>query len=89
MAAGAVVVYGLGRAGEGLTFICNRLHHDEQALHLQRCYDTLAVRPGATRAEIKMAYRHVVLVSHPDRGGQAAEFQRFDEAYRTLLAVVD
>ncbi len=60
---------------------------------LVRCYQTLGIRPGASRNEIKQAYRDLVRVWHPDRfAGDAAlqekagrKTQEINEAYRRLL----
>jgi curved DNA-binding protein CbpA len=48
------------------------------------CYAVLGVTPSASLAEIKAAYRRFVLRAHPDRGGEAAEFRRVTEAFKTL-----
>jgi DnaJ domain len=54
--------------------------------------EVLALRPGATRVQIKEAYRDLVKVWHPDRFGSDArlrvkaeeKLQRINEAYRVL-----
>ena len=47
-------------------------------------YNILGVTKTATQQEIKQAYRRLASKHHPDRGGDTAEFQKIEEAYRTL-----
>lgn len=47
-------------------------------------YELLGVRPGATSAEIRSAYRSLAKVMHPDAGGTAGTFRLLREAYETL-----
>lgn len=47
-------------------------------------YNILGVSKTATQQEIKQAYRRLASKHHPDRGGDTAEFQKIEEAYRTL-----
>jgi curved DNA-binding protein len=47
-------------------------------------YNILGVPKTATQQEIKQAYRRLASKHHPDRGGDTAEFQKIEEAYRTL-----
>lgn len=47
-------------------------------------YQTLGVAKTATADEIKRAYRRLASQHHPDKGGDTAEFQRIEEAYRVL-----
>ena len=47
-------------------------------------YQTLGVQKGASDDEIKKAYRKLAMKHHPDRGGDAGEFQKVQEAYATL-----
>jgi hypothetical protein len=44
----------------------------------------LGVRERATREDIKRAYRARVLETHPDRGGDRAEFEAVVRAYEAL-----
>jgi len=47
-------------------------------------YKILGVDRNATPDEIKKAYRKMAAKHHPDRGGDTAEFQKIEEAYRNL-----
>lgn len=47
-------------------------------------YQTLGVERTATADQIKQAYRKLAAKHHPDRGGNTQDFQRIEEAYRTL-----
>lgn len=47
-------------------------------------HDVLGVEPGATRDEIKEAYRERVKEAHPDKGGSNAEVKRVANAYESL-----
>lgn len=47
-------------------------------------YEVLGVSQGATNSEIRAAFREVVLVKHPDQGGDEEEFQGIQSAYEVL-----
>jgi len=47
-------------------------------------YDVLGVKKGATKADIKKAFREKAKKHHPDKGGNEAEFKKINEAYETL-----
>lgn len=47
-------------------------------------YSILGVPQTASADEIKQAYRKLAAKHHPDRGGDTTEFQKIEEAYRTL-----
>lgn len=42
----------------------------------------LGLPPDATPAEIKSKYRQLALKHHPDKGGDAATFNKINEAYK-------
>jgi curved DNA-binding protein len=47
-------------------------------------YKILGIAKTATQQEIKQAYRRLASKHHPDRGGSTEQFQKIEEAYRTL-----
>jgi len=47
-------------------------------------YLTLGVSKTATADEIKRAYRSMSMKHHPDRGGDAEQFKKINEAYQIL-----
>lgn len=47
-------------------------------------YQTLGVNKGASDDEIKRAFRKLAMKHHPDRGGNAEEFKKIQEAYATI-----
>ena len=47
-------------------------------------YATLGIGRGASDSEIKRAYRRLASQHHPDKGGDTAQFQAIEEAYRVL-----
>jgi len=47
-------------------------------------YATLEVAPSSTYADIKAAYRRLILKHHPDKGGSTAAFRDVQEAYEFL-----
>lgn len=48
-------------------------------------YQTLELRPGATKEEVKKAFRRLAHIHHPDKGGTAAKFNQISTAYRALV----
>lgn len=50
-------------------------------------YALLGIEPGATKREIKNAYRRQARKLHPDAGGDEAAFKRMYAAYRHLLSI--
>ena len=47
-------------------------------------YNTLGVEKDASQDEIKKAYRKLVIVHHPDKGGDSEKFKEISQAYETL-----
>jgi DnaJ-class molecular chaperone len=50
-------------------------------------YELLGIEAGATKREIKNAYRRQSRKLHPDKGGDAEAFKAMYAAYRKLLTV--
>lgn len=49
-------------------------------------YHVLGVHPGSDLAAIRLAYRRLALVAHPDKGGSAKAFQTVAAAFEALSA---
>lgn len=47
-------------------------------------YEILGLEPDATPAEVKRAYRNLVVKHHPDKGGSAELMSELNEAYECL-----
>ena len=47
-------------------------------------YEVLGVSKSANDDEIRKAYRKLCLTHHPDKGGEAEQFQSIQKAYETL-----
>ena len=47
-------------------------------------YKVLGVKESSTDDEIKKAFRKLSMKHHPDRGGDAEQFKKINEAYQTL-----
>ena len=50
--------------------------------------EVLRVPRNASREAIKMAYKKLALVGHPDKGGTCLEFRTVHSAYELLLSLV-
>lgn len=65
----------------------------KKTLTLQEAYTLLEVTKGANIEEVKQAYRKRAFALHPDlhpdNANAAAEFQRVNEAYVTVIAYLD
>lgn len=55
----------------------------------ENAYHVLGVQEGASQQKIKDAYRRLAMKHHPDRGGNAEEFKRIQNAYDYLQQVGD
>lgn len=47
-------------------------------------FETLGIKPNATTKEAESAFRAAALRTHPDRGGNPAEFGQVNEAIKTI-----
>ena len=47
-------------------------------------YDILKIQSGASKKDIRKAYRSLVLKLHSDRGGDDEQFKRIQRAYEDL-----
>ncbi len=50
----------------------------------QNPYDVLGVKKSASQADIKKAFRAAAKKHHPDKGGDAEEFKKINDAYEVL-----
>jgi hypothetical protein len=48
-------------------------------------YQVLGLTIGASKSDIKSAYRNLARQTHPDKGGSSEAFERISRAYRSLL----
>lgn len=48
-------------------------------------FKVLGISTNSTKQEIKNAYRKLIIVHHPDKGGDAKQFIRIQEAYNYLI----
>jgi len=52
-------------------------------------YRVLGIKRGATRGQVKRAFRKKALKMHPDKGGDKVAFQELQEAYEEAMAALD
>lgn len=45
----------------------------------------LGINKSASRQEIKSAYRKLIFIAHPDRGGSSSRFRDIERSYRIVL----
>jgi hypothetical protein len=50
----------------------------------RECYAVIGLAPGATRHQIRKAYRRLAMQHHPDRNGSEEAFKNMKKAYETL-----
>jgi DnaJ-class molecular chaperone len=48
-------------------------------------YAMLGVEKSASNAELKRAYREMAIKVHPDKGGDADQFQELQRAYESIV----
>jgi hypothetical protein len=79
-----------GRGHPGLTFYASEedgIRDVEAALTAKHHWcATLGVRFPCSADSVKAAYRRLAMTSHPDAGGDPAEFRTIEQAYREALA---
>lgn len=62
--------------------------HPDKAYHeIIGAYATLGLEPNASEDEIKQAYRQLVLIHHPDKGGNPKSFARIQSAYEIIASL--
>ena len=47
-------------------------------------YNILNIDENSTQEEIKKAYKKLIIINHPDKGGDAIQFNKIHEAYQIL-----
>jgi len=52
-------------------------------------YRVLGLKKGASRGQVKRAFRKKALKMHPDKGGDKAAFQELQRAYEEIMAQLD
>ena len=60
---------------------------DNLAISRSNALKVLGLREGASARDIKRAYRRLTLIHHPDRGGDADNFNCLQDAYNIALAL--
>ena len=63
----------------------NGRHHTTNSKSPHGDFDVLGIRPGATREEIRSAYRALALKHHPDHGGSVERMREINLAYATIV----
>lgn len=49
-----------------------------------KLYETLGISKGASKEDIKKAYKKMAIQSHPDKGGDPEQFKEISKAYQIL-----
>ena len=57
----------------------------EKSQKIVGAFATLGLETNATLSEVKIAYRELVNIHHPDKGGNTKSFLRIQTAYQTLV----
>lgn len=55
-------------------------------MRVEESYQVLELSSGCTEEDVKRAFRKKSMVTHPDKGGSAAEFRRLTHARDLVLA---
>jgi len=66
-----------------------RNQRPERAPRPESAWSLLGLEQGATLTELKRAFRARALETHPDRGGDAAQFRAVQRAYERLVAQLE
>lgn len=53
------------------------------------CFSTLGLSSGATKAEVRRAFREKAKTAHPDKGGSNEAFQKIQDAYNNAMLYAD
>jgi len=56
-----------------------------RVIDIERARELFGLGPEATREQVKRAFRHKALQTHPDHGGDREDFIEVEAAYRLLL----
>lgn len=48
-------------------------------------HEILQIKPGASKEEIKIAFRKLAHIHHPDKGGKVEDFTKIKNAYDYLM----
>jgi DnaJ-class molecular chaperone len=53
---------------------------------MSKAFETLGLPDTATPDEVRAKWRELVMIHHPDRGGNPCDFNDFRKAYKTAYA---
>jgi DnaJ-class molecular chaperone len=52
---------------------------------MSKAFETLGLPGTATASQVKLKWRELCMIHHPDRGGNAVEFDLIRKAYKTAM----
>ena len=73
-------MYGSTRAADWSKHLTEWLFDLPPTVALEKAYAYLEIKPSCTNTEVNVAYRHLALKYHPDKGGSAEAFQKLQFA---------